>query len=135
MGLLAALEKLITEHGSAAILRERLAAFRDDVQRLEQRNTQLEAENAKLKTERVALTRNLDQQRTTAQFSESRGALWKRTPQGTFSEMPYCPTCERPLSLLPMADMVVCTKCGYHPGFKSPQIAQIVRDLNQERSQ
>jgi hypothetical protein len=131
MGLLAALEKLITEHGSAAILRERLAAFRDDVQRFEQRNTQLEAENAELKKERAELTRYLEQQRTTAQFTESKGALWKRTPQGSFSEMPYCPTCERPLSRLPMADMVACTKCGYHPGFKSHQIAQIVLLLNQ----
>jgi cell division protein FtsB len=60
MGLLAALEKLITEHGSAAILRERLDAFRDDVQRLEQRNTQLEAENAKLETEKKDLREQLD---------------------------------------------------------------------------
>jgi predicted RNase H-like nuclease (RuvC/YqgF family) len=75
MGLLAALEKLITEHGSAAILRERLAAFRDDVQRLEQRNAQLEAENAELKKERAEFTRYLEQQRTTAQFTESKGAL------------------------------------------------------------
>ena len=134
MGLLSRLEQLITEHGSAAILRERLAAFRDDVQRLEQKNNELEAENAQLKTERVRLTRHLSEQQKAAEFTEHKGALFKRTPKGDFSETPYCLTCKRPLSLLPINNLVACTKCGYHPGFKSNEIARIVRELNQREA-
>jgi hypothetical protein len=61
MGLLDGLEKLITEHGSAAILRERIAAFRDDIARLEQRNAQLETENGELRKQVSDLSQRVSQ--------------------------------------------------------------------------
>jgi alanyl-tRNA synthetase len=45
------LQKLITEHGSAAILRDHLALFKDQVVILEKKAALLESENAVLKTE------------------------------------------------------------------------------------
>jgi hypothetical protein len=78
-----------------------------------------------------ALTRYLGEQQKAAEFTEHKGALFKRTQKGNFSETPYCPTCNRPLSMLPINNMVACTKCGYHPGFRSNEIARLVRELNQ----
>ncbi len=50
MGLSDQLQKLITEHGSAAILRDHLALFKDQVNILEKKATTLESENELLKT-------------------------------------------------------------------------------------
>ena len=56
MGLLDSVEKLITEHGSAAILRERIALANDKHAALERKATTLEAENGELRTQlKVAL--------------------------------------------------------------------------------
>ncbi len=49
------LQKLITEHGSAAILREHLALFKDQVIDLEKKLTISESESAVLKTENEKL--------------------------------------------------------------------------------
>ena len=51
MGLLDSIEKLITEHGSAAILRERIALANDKHAALEKRAASLESENVALKSQ------------------------------------------------------------------------------------
>lgn len=50
MGLLDSIEKLITEHGSAAILRERIALANDKHAALEKKAASLESENAQLRS-------------------------------------------------------------------------------------
>jgi len=65
MGLFDGLEKLITEHGSAAILKERLALVADKYSALEQKVADLESENRNLKVENDQLKekkRNLEEQ-------------------------------------------------------------------------
>ena len=51
MGLLDSIEKLITEHGSAAILRERIALANDKHAALEKKASTLETENTELKVQ------------------------------------------------------------------------------------
>lgn len=51
MGLLDGIEKLITEHGSSAILRERIALARDQYEALEKKIATFQDENATLKSE------------------------------------------------------------------------------------
>jgi regulator of replication initiation timing len=51
MGILDGIEKLITEHGSAAILRERVALAKEQYQALERDNATLKQENATLRQE------------------------------------------------------------------------------------
>lgn len=51
MGLSALFEKLINEHGSSTILKERIAAFKDQLIDLENENESLESENAVLKSQ------------------------------------------------------------------------------------
>ena len=50
------LQKLITEHGSAAVLRERLALLKDQIELLEAKVLLLEGENVALKQQIVSLT-------------------------------------------------------------------------------
>ena len=53
MGLIEHLDKLITEHGSAAVLDKHLAFVKEQAQALERRVAELETENATLR-KRVA---------------------------------------------------------------------------------
>ena len=55
MGLFDGIEKLITEHGSAAILRERIALAADQYSTLEKENVALKTENQILKSENQRL--------------------------------------------------------------------------------
>lgn len=49
------IERLITEHGSAVILKERVAQLREQMELLEKKTTTLERENEELKTKTVTL--------------------------------------------------------------------------------
>ncbi|MBB1073739.1 hypothetical protein HUU62_04855 [Rhodoferax sp. 4810] len=65
MGLLDGIEKLITEHGSASILRERIALVNDKYSALESENNGLRSENETLKYNNTKLqeqARNLENQ-------------------------------------------------------------------------
>ena len=65
MGIFDGIEKLITEHGSAAILKERLALVADKYSALEKKVANLESENRNLKVENGQLKeqkRNLEEQ-------------------------------------------------------------------------
>jgi hypothetical protein len=59
MGLLDGLEKLINEHGSAVILKERIDLANDRYAALERKATEFEAENKNLKLEIQDLRRKL----------------------------------------------------------------------------
>ena len=64
MGLLDGIEKLINEHGSAAILRERIQLANDKYSDIERRMKVLEAENLGLKSEAVSLRTQLQSAKT-----------------------------------------------------------------------
>lgn len=107
MNPIAAIEKLINEHGSATILKERLALAADQFGILEQKlvmlsdrltqseskNADLESENQNLKSKVTQLEKELKSlQPTVGGFVKSEGVLWMRTEDG-FERQPYCPLC------------------------------------------
>ncbi len=61
--VLAEIERLITEHGSAAILRERLALAAEQYSALEKKVVELQAENKHLKSENSKLQEQVRQSR------------------------------------------------------------------------
>lgn len=63
MGIFDGLEKLITEHGSAAILKERIALANDKYAALERKVAQLSEENAQLRAENAQLRANPPQRK------------------------------------------------------------------------
>ena len=102
---IAALEKLINEHGSAVILEKRLALKDDQSAILIEKNTSLaislaEAvkKNNTLESEKSALQSNVAKLRQQLQdlqptgFVEHMGAMWRRTNDG-FEPIPYCKHC------------------------------------------
>lgn len=128
------LEKLINEHGSSTILRERLESLRDDIQRLQQKNVALEAESAKIKEENTKLLKDLEKYRESEKFTQERGALWRINPDGTYSESPCCVRCKMPMSKLSLfPDIVKCTHCEYTPFFQFHEIKSILEKLNKQK--
>ena len=102
-----AIEKLITEHGSAAILRERITQAKEQ-------QSGLEKENASLKAEKASLASELQQARLEIQrlkpsgFETRSGLLWKAA-----EKFPYCPECQThpvmtPVGRTPTPRLWVC---------------------------
>lgn len=102
------IERLITEHGSAAILKERIALASDQHAALEKklldselREENLRSENASLRLDlETALEkiRNLEEKlkreiERSNQFVESNGAFFKKNPNGGYHAAVYCPRC------------------------------------------
>jgi predicted nucleic acid-binding Zn-ribbon protein len=61
MGIFQDIERLIAEHGSASILRERLALAKDQYTALEKQNAALKESEANLKAENKRLNLDIDE--------------------------------------------------------------------------
>jgi DNA repair exonuclease SbcCD ATPase subunit len=95
MGLLDGFEKLINEHGSAVILKERIALADEKYAILEKKVSVLEAENNRLKLDneeshkqRRALEEKLSQNNNPLRFDEKTGTLINAV-----DNLRYCAKC------------------------------------------
>ena len=93
MGLIEYLDKLVVEHGSAAVLDKHLAFVREQAAALEKKVADLETENAALKKRVGQLETELSAKVQAEDFIEQRGALFKRKPGGGYHAAVYCPRC------------------------------------------
>lgn len=142
MGLLDGLEKLINEHGSAAILKERITLANDKHAALEAKVTALEAEKTKLHKEiedlRLGLRkdeekiRNLENQlshnSSLKNYVEEAGALFKKNPDGTYNQTPYCPACQTAMVSPGRHELFRCGKksCGQFASFDQLHLGDVI---------
>ena len=128
MGLLDGLEKLINEHGSAVILKERISLANDQYVILEKKISVLESENERLKfdneecqKQRRALEEKLSHISTSQEYVEGSGALFKKLPDGSWDYTPYCPACKTAMVQPKRHELYVCGKksCGQRASFSS----------------
>ena len=94
MGLIESIGTLITEHGSSAVLKERLELIRDQLQQLQSENTGLKKSITELKAENFDLSKKLKSLTVSTEFVEYRGTLWKRESPDTVEPYPYCRKCK-----------------------------------------
>lgn len=137
-GLLDSIEKLITEHGSAAILKERIALANDKYANLEMEkkvlrseNEALRLDNAQLKQERRALEEKFSHIASSSEFTEEAGALFKRRENGEWDYTPYCPACKTAMVAPGRHELFRCGKksCGQSASFKGIQVTDVVSRL------
>jgi DNA repair exonuclease SbcCD ATPase subunit len=131
MGLLESIDKLITERGSAAILRERLDLLREQGQAINDKVAALEQENSRLKRELEECQRNLAAATTAKKFVEHRGALFERTPSGAYSLSVRCPTCQRPFGLIDVEVPFYCSRCQHRTQFNAGDLEKVIEELPQ----
>lgn len=145
-GLLDSIEKLITEHGSAAILKERLLLIADQCRALEKalvaseaktkdvlaQKEHLELENLKAKEEVQALKDRLAHFVSLSEFTESDGALFKRLANGEWDYTPYCPSCKTAMVAPGRHELFRCGKrsCGQSASFKGIGVGDVISRLS-----
>ena len=150
MKLLEGLEKLINEHGSATILKERIALANDkfsiletEMQKTKSKNDALTSEVAKLNNileYQEQKIRKFEQQlsdlaETSKKFTETRGVKIRNLPSGKFEEeISYCFHCESPLSSTHRTKNLECSKCGYKTSIQGRHLCVVLSELKGEET-
>jgi hypothetical protein len=129
MGLLDLIERAINEHGSAAIMRERLDLIRDQAQALEKKMADLQDENTRLKKRIAELEADLAAKTKRNEFVEHRGALFKRKPTGAYHNAVFCPDCEGPMMSLEGELPFHCGPCKRSVSFSGRELPEIMGEL------
>lgn len=121
----------ITEHGGSSVLRERLDLLRDRAVDLERKATQLEKENASLRTKTNQLEGELARYRSAEQFTEGPdGALFKRRADGSYGLGVYCPKCHQATSSFPPGSgQYHCDACNWFSDFEASDLPKILAKL------
>jgi hypothetical protein len=127
MGLLEYLDKLITEHGSAAILDKHLAFVREQALTLEKKVAGLEQENSRLKNRVSELETEISANTKSEEYVEHHGALFKRKPSGGYHSAVYCPSCRGTMS--GFHTFPYHCNCGREVDFSKFDLDRIMRDL------
>ena len=123
------LEKVINEHGSSVILKEHLALVKDMLTKVEKENSDLKKELVSAREEIIELKAKIP----STKFVEYRGVKFKRKPSGGFEKSAYCPSCEVGMASTPSGQMpFVCGKCNSLSGFKSRELASILKEVKSE---
>ena len=129
MGLLDAIDKLITERGSAAIMRERLDLVREQAQALEKRLAEFQTENTALKKRVAELEAQVAAKTARDEFVECRGALFKRKPTGGYHNAVFCPDCRGPMMSLMDELPFNCHKCKRSVSFTGHDLQAVMKEL------
>jgi primosomal protein N' len=129
MGLLDAIDKLITERGSAAVMDKHLAFVREQASSLEKQVAALQNENRTLKETVAKLQRELSSKMAAEEFVEHRGALFKPKVGGGYHQAVYCPRCRGPMSSLLGEIPYRCQPCKVSVDFTGKELTKVMSDL------
>lgn len=133
MGLLSEIQKLIEEHGSASILRERLAFWQDRLRAAEEDNVDFQRRIAQLEEENRQLQERLADQLLGEEFTEHRGALFKRGPTGEYHECVYCPSCRKPMVAMEDFFPFDCEACQRSVQIKGGELSRVLAELRSKK--
>ena len=125
---LALLEKAINEHGSSAILKERLEHVKDLLDKAVKEKSELENELEKARMEIGQLKTRIPN----IEFVEYRGVKLKRKPSGGFEETAYCTCCEAGMGSIDGDMPFACGKCHALSGFNARELASVMKEAESE---
>ena len=115
------IEKLITERGSATVLRERLEFAAQQYAALERKVSELTKELEAVRGHNEVLRRRIEATAVPDRYVSSRGVLWLRTATG-FDPEPYCPKCKIVMFDFPPGFRQAwnCSQCEMTAPFSDP---------------
>lgn len=128
--LITQVDNLIKDRAAAAVLQERVNLLRDQVEILMKENESLKQQLVELESYRQEAARQLERQRTSAEFVEHRGAFFKRSASGKFIDEAYCPTCAIPMSSLQDALPFRCSQCKRTVNFRGTDLKRIIAEIS-----
>lgn len=129
MGILKEIQDIIVEHAGASALNERLLLLSDKFEKLSEENVKLKEENARLTEERRDMARRLENYAKRDDFTEYRGALFKRDGSGGYRDGLYCPKCRMPMTAFGPFPYR-CDDCGRDADFGKSEFTDVVNALN-----
>ena len=137
--ILSEIERLINEHGSAAILKERLALASDQYSALQKQADKFQSENERLhldleecQKQRRTLEEELSHVNSLQDWFPEAGALFKKRADGTYDRTPYCPTCKTAMVYRPGShELFRCGRksCGQLASFEGTELDEVMRRL------
>lgn len=130
--VLSIIEKLINEHGSSTILKERLELVNDKYEALEAKLINSEKENEFLRKKVESLKKQVEAQIVESEFIDYKGAKFKRMPSGKFEDPVYCLKCNGGMFALESCLPFVCASCGCTASFNGAQLKSVINELRQE---
>ncbi len=112
---LSLIEKLINEHGSSSILRDRLLLIKEELAKVESDRANLITKVAELEKQLGNCTEQLNKATTPKEFTEHMGALYKKDMDGRYMPIAFCPKCKTPLVGTPDFKIFpyYCSGCRY----------------------
>lgn len=131
VGLLEAFDKLITEHGSSTIQKERIVQLREQLERLQHEHDRLNTEHQQVLSENQRLRAELEKKSIPDEYTEHRGALFRRLTNGTIQDEAYCPACKIPMTSLGGMLPLRCSKCKREASFTGKALHKIVSEISE----
>jgi hypothetical protein len=132
MNLIEAIDRLITERGSSAVLDKHLSFVRDQAQALEKQVEALKKENSGLIAELGECKSNLATKSSQNEFVEHKGALFKRKPEGGYVNSAYCPRCRHPMASGFDGFPFQCRPCKHTAQFHDYELQSVIKELPQK---
>ena len=132
MGLLENIQSLINEHGSSAILRERLLLLKEQMEKLVNEVADLNKKLADSQAEIVELQKQLSEKTVPEDYVEYKGALFKRKLSGGYNEAVFCPHCKVPLGSVRNVLNYYCPRCSIRLNFTGEDLPSILKELSKE---
>ena len=130
LNLLGLFERLINEHGSATVLKERLVLVKEQLVLHERKFAELEQENTQLRKQIQQLEEAASKDAAREQYTEYRGALFKRNGHGGHHLAVYCPKCQLSTAPWPTQGEPFACDCGWFSTFSGTELAGVVAEAN-----
>lgn len=128
MNPIALIEKTINEHGSSAILKERLELFKDILSKVEKEKADLETKVSRL----IKEVEELKKQLPDPDFVEYLGVKFKRKKSGGYQHAVFCPSCDLAMAGVRPGIPFTCMKCGYMSSFHVRKLNMVIKEVSEE---
>lgn len=128
MNLLLLIEKLIIEHGSSSIMKERLVAIKEELSKIVEERDSYKKQANNAQKEMAELRAKIEHYQKKDGFVEHRGALFKKKSGGGYEVAVYCPICYHAMSSL-MGEMpFYCERDKQKMGFTGRELDGILKN-------
>lgn len=125
------IEKLIIEHGSAAVRQDIISLVKEQLGIANQKISELEKSNAELSQKVNDLEKTLAAAVVPKDFIEHRGVLFRRVNGSISLTDVYCPTCKIVMFSIGGGLPFMCSKCKFQAGFNGMQLSEVVSSMPQ----
>jgi hypothetical protein len=123
------IEKLINEHGSSSILRDRLLLLKDQFEIVAKECSDLHEKFTKSEAEVRELQKKLESYLVPDNFVEYKSALLRKLPEGGYAESVFCPRCKHTMSSSSMGFNYKCKPCDHTAEFAAQQLPIILAEV------